>query len=96
MSLTKEDVEKVSLLARLRLSDAELAAMTTQLGQIVSYVEQLSELDTDDVQPMAHAVEIHNVFAPDEPQASLDRDQALQNAPKRDDQCYRVPAVLGD
>lgn len=96
MSLSREDVQKVSLLARLRLSDDELDLMTTQLGQIVEYVEQLSELDTDDIQPMAHAVEIHDVFADDEAAPSLDRERVLANAPKRDDECYRVPAVLGD
>lgn len=96
MSLSREEVEKVSLLARLRLSEQELDLMTTQLGQIVEYVEQLSELDTDDVEPMAHAVAIQNVFADDEASSSLDREQALANAPKRDEECYRVPAVLGD
>ena len=96
MSLSREDVEKVSLLARLQLSDAELDTMTTQLGQIVGYVEQLSELDTEGVEPMAHAVEIHNVFAPDTARPSFDRELILSNAPKRDDECYRVPAVLGD
>jgi len=96
MSLSRPEVEKVSLLARLRLSEEELDLMTSQLGQIVEYVEQLSELDTENVEPMAHAVQIQNVFADDEVGPSLDRDQALANAPKRDDECYRVPAVLGD
>lgn len=96
MSLTAEQVEKVSLLARLQLSDEELDTMTAQLGQIVQYVQQLSELDTEAVAPMAHAVEMCNVFAPDQLQPSLPREEALANAPKRDDQCYRVPAVLGD
>lgn len=96
MSLSRQEVEKVSLLARLRLTEEELDLMTSQLGQIVEYVEQLSALDTEDVEPMAHAVEIQNVFADDEVASSLDRDQALANAPNRDDECYRVPAVLGD
>ena len=96
MSLTRSDVEKVSLLARLQLNPAELAAMTDQLGRIVQYVEQLGELDTDDVEPMVHAVEFSNVFADDHLAPSLDREQALQNAPKQDGECYRVPAVLGD
>lgn len=96
MNLTREQVEKVSLLARLQLSDEELATMTDQLGQIVRYVQQLSELDTEDVIPMAHAVEMFNVFAPDQTHQSLPRDEALANAPKRDDECYRVPAVLGE
>lgn len=96
MSLSRDDVEKVSLLARLRLSDDELDTMTDQLGKIVDYIDQLSDLDTTDVVPMAHAVELTNVFVEDEPRKSLDRDAALANAPKHDDECYRVPAVLGD
>lgn len=96
MSLSRDDVEKVALLSRLRLSEDEIETMTAQLGRIVEYVEQLGELDTDDVQPMAHAVELSNVFVPDAVAASLPRDDALANAPKRDDECYRVPAVLGD
>lgn len=96
MSLTREDVEKVALLARLRLSDAELDTLTAQLGQIVEYVEQLSQLDTENVQPMAHAVELSNVLAEDEVRDSLPRAEALAGAPKHDDECYRVPAVLGE
>jgi aspartyl-tRNA(Asn)/glutamyl-tRNA(Gln) amidotransferase subunit C len=96
MSLTRADVEKVSLLGRLLLSEAELDTMTTQLTRVVGYVEQLSEVQTDNVEPMAHAVEMHNVFAGDALGESLPRDAALANAPKRDSECYRVPAVLGE
>lgn len=96
MSLSREDVQKVSLLARLRLSDDELDQMTAQLGQIIGYVEQLAELDTENVEPMAHAMEVSNVFAEDVVGPSLDRDQILANAPKRGEECYRVPAVLGE
>jgi len=96
MSLSRADVEKTSLLARLRLSDAELEKMTVQLGQVVDYFRQLDEVDTSGVEPLAHALELFNVFADDEPQASLPREQALANAPKQDGECYRVPAVLGD
>jgi aspartyl-tRNA(Asn)/glutamyl-tRNA(Gln) amidotransferase subunit C len=94
--LTREDVEKVALLARLKLTDGELALMTAQLGQIVGYVEQLNELDTDEVEPMAHAVEVTDVFRRDELQDSLPREAALANAPKADGECYLVPAVLGE
>lgn len=96
MSLSREQVAKVALLGRLRLSAEELDRMTSQLRQIVEYVEQLRELDTEHIEPMAHAVEIRNVFANDAVQPSLDREQVLANAPKRDDECYRVPAVLGE
>jgi aspartyl-tRNA(Asn)/glutamyl-tRNA(Gln) amidotransferase subunit C len=95
MSLSRQEVERVSLLARLRLSDAELDTMTAQLSQVVDYVAQLSELDTRQVAPMAHAVEVANVFRADEVQPSLDRAAALANAPHHDGQFYLVPAVLG-
>jgi len=94
--LSRADVEKVSLLARLRLTPDELATMTEQLAQVVEYVKQLDELNTDEVEPLAHAVEQTNVFAVDQIQPSLSRDEALANAPKSDDECYRVPAVLGE
>jgi aspartyl-tRNA(Asn)/glutamyl-tRNA(Gln) amidotransferase subunit C len=96
MSLSRQDVEKVSLLARLRLSPQELDTMTPQLGKIVQFVEQLAELDTSSVTPMAHALDLANVFADDALGTSLDRNDALTNAPKHDDECYRVPAVLGE
>lgn len=96
MSLTREEVEKVSLLARLKLSDAELDQMTAQLGQIVEYMDLLGELDTADVEPMAHAVEVANVFRADDVRPSLPREAALANAPHDDGECYLVPAVLGE
>jgi aspartyl-tRNA(Asn)/glutamyl-tRNA(Gln) amidotransferase subunit C len=96
MTLSKADVEKVSLLARLKLTEDELATMTTQLDHIIQYVQQFEELDTSDVEPMAHAADLTNVFADDVLRASLPREAALANAPKRDDACYLVPAVLGD
>ena len=96
MSLTRDDVEKVSLLARLRFSEQDLDTLTTQLGQVVEYVRQLEELDTDSVEPMAHVADLTNVLAEDTLRPSLDRAEALANAPKRDEECYRVPAVLGE
>lgn len=96
MSLTRADVEKVSLLARLELTADELDRMTAELGQIVGYVELLNELDTTQVEPMAHAIDVINIFADDVVEPSLDRAAALANAPHSDDEFYLVPAVLGD
>jgi aspartyl-tRNA(Asn)/glutamyl-tRNA(Gln) amidotransferase subunit C len=96
MSITRQDVEKVALLARLQLSDAELATMTEQLAQIVAYVDQLADVDTKDVAPMAHAIELTNVFKDDQQRPSLPREDALANAPHHDDRGYLVPAVLGE
>lgn len=96
MGLSREQVEKVSLLARLRLSESELATMTAQLGQIVDYFALLAELNTDEVEPMAHAVELSNVFRDDVVTASFGRDVMLANAPHADGEHYLVPAVLGE
>ena len=96
MSISRDVVEKVSLLARLQLTDDELDAMTSQLDQIVGYVDQLGEVDTDDVAPMAHAIELTNVLVDDEVADSLPREQALANAPHHNEECYLVPPVLGE
>jgi aspartyl-tRNA(Asn)/glutamyl-tRNA(Gln) amidotransferase subunit C len=96
MTLARSDVEKVSLLGRLLLSDDEIDTLTDQLGAVLSYVELLGEVDTSNVEPMAHAIEVSNVFRDDAVRPSLPRDEAMANAPNRDDECYRVPAVLGD
>jgi aspartyl-tRNA(Asn)/glutamyl-tRNA(Gln) amidotransferase subunit C len=95
MAISRREVEKVSLLGRLLLSEAELDRMTSQLGQILHYVELLAEVDTTAVEPMAHAIEVRDVFRDDQARASLDRREALANAPSEDGECYLVPAVLG-
>ena len=94
MSLTKEDVEKVAMLARLRLSDEEIVAMTEQLGKVLGFIQQLEELDTDGVDPMAHALDIENVLVDDELVASLPREKALAASPKSDGETFLVPPVL--
>ncbi len=96
MSLSRAEVEKVSLLGRLQLSSEELDVLTSQLSQIVEYVESLSELDTENVEPMAHALDVSNVFADDALGEHLPRKAALANAPHHDDESYLVPAVLGE
>lgn len=96
MAVTRTDVEKVALLSRLLLSEGELDAATRQLADVVHYVDQLSEVDTTGVAPMAHAVELSNVLKDDRVAASLPRNEALANAPRKNAQGYLVPAVLGD
>jgi aspartyl-tRNA(Asn)/glutamyl-tRNA(Gln) amidotransferase subunit C len=93
-SLSIEEVAKVALLARLRLSPEELATFTGQLNSIVHFVEQLQELDTTAVEPLAHGVEVHNVFRDDVLGPALPRENALANAPKRNQESFLVPAVL--
>lgn len=96
MAISRGEVEKVSLLARLLLTEEELNQMTTQLAAILQYMEVLDGADTAGVEPMAHPFDVANVFAVDAARPSLSRDEALANAPHRDAECYRVPAVLGE
>jgi aspartyl-tRNA(Asn)/glutamyl-tRNA(Gln) amidotransferase subunit C len=88
------EVRKVARLARLDLSEADLATMTTQLSAILEYVGQLTELNTDGVEPMAHPLPLKNVFRPDELRPSLPVDEALRNAPSRSGDYFAVPAIL--
>jgi len=92
--LSRADVAKVAHLARLKLSESEVDALTRQMGQILQYVDVLNEVDTANVEPMAHAVELSNVFRDDIEQPSLPREAALANAPKTDGKCFIVPQIL--
>jgi aspartyl-tRNA(Asn)/glutamyl-tRNA(Gln) amidotransferase subunit C len=94
MSLSANDVQKVARLSRLRLSENELQQFSQQLGTILDYVDLLNEVNTADVEPMAHAATIQNVFREDQPQPSLDRSAALQNAPQSDGKYFLVPQIL--
>ena len=96
MSISRQDIEKVALLARLQLTEDELSKMTAELAQIVGYVDQLGEVDTNGIEPMAHAIETANVFRDDAIAPSLPRNEALANAPHHDERGYLVPAVLGE
>jgi aspartyl-tRNA(Asn)/glutamyl-tRNA(Gln) amidotransferase subunit C len=96
MSISRQDIEKVALLARLQLNESELESMTEQLAQVVAYVDLLAEVDTHGVEPMAHAVEVTNVFDDDVVRPSFPREAALANAPHHDERGYLVPAVLGE
>ncbi len=96
MSLSADEVRKVADLARLELSDADVETMARQLSAIVDYINQLQQVNTDGVVPLAHALDLHDVFRDDVPGQSLGADEALANAPARQDDYYRVPAVFAD
>jgi len=89
-------VRHIGKLSRIELSDEEVRVFSRQLGSILEYFDKLQELDTAGVEPMAHAVEIDNVLAEDEPVRSLAPEQALANAPQRDGDFFKVPKVIGD
>jgi aspartyl-tRNA(Asn)/glutamyl-tRNA(Gln) amidotransferase subunit C len=94
MALSRDVVLKVASLARLKLTDAEVDAMTGQLGSILDYVAMLDEVDVSSVEPMVHAIELTNVTRADELKPSLPRTAALQNAPKTDGKYFLVPAII--
>ena len=94
MQLTSEDVRKVASLARLRVSPTEVDSLVHDLTAIIDYVEVLNEVDTTNVVPMVHAVELHDVFRPDVVVPSLPRAEALRNAPRTDGEHFLVPTII--
>jgi aspartyl-tRNA(Asn)/glutamyl-tRNA(Gln) amidotransferase subunit C len=94
MTLSPDDVRWVAHLARLQLTDDEIARYQRELSAILDYVQQLQQLDTANVEPLAHPLDVHNVFRGDEPTPSLPVDVALSNAPDRRGDFFGVPAVL--
>ena len=95
MSVSRKDVEHIAELARLKFNEDELENFTNQLNEILAYVEKLNELDTENVEPLSHPVEGKNVFRDDIVLPSVPRDEALKNAPGKDEQFFHVPKVIG-
>ena len=96
MSLSLDQVRKVTRLARLELAEPDLVRMQAQLSAILDYIDQLNELDTEGVEPLAHPLPVQNVFRADEPVPSLPPAEALQNAPAKLGDYFAVPAVFSD
>jgi aspartyl-tRNA(Asn)/glutamyl-tRNA(Gln) amidotransferase subunit C len=94
--LSRDDVSKVALLARLELTDAELDTYTDQLAAIIDHAADVAALDLADVPPTAHPLPIENVLRPDVVTPSVDRDEVLSQAPSVEDRRFRVPAILGE
>ncbi|MFO0948795.1 MAG: Asp-tRNA(Asn)/Glu-tRNA(Gln) amidotransferase subunit GatC [Planctomycetota bacterium] len=91
---SREQVAKVASLARLHLTEEETGRMSHDLGAILEYVDQLNEVDTSGIEPLAHCLPIQNIFREDEVRPSLPVDEALANAPKRSGDFYSVPPIL--
>ena len=89
-------VRHIGKLSRIELTEDQVRTFARQLADILGYFDKLQELDTESVEPMAHAVELCNVFAADQPGESLGPDEALKNAPRRDGDYFKVPKVIGD
>ena len=94
MAFSAEDVRRVAGLARLHLNDDEVERMRGELDAIVAYVDQLSTVDTDGVEAVAHITGASNVTRADEPGALFSPAEALANAPQADENCFLVPKAV--
>jgi aspartyl-tRNA(Asn)/glutamyl-tRNA(Gln) amidotransferase subunit C len=94
MSVSIKDVEKIADLARLYLNVEEKNKFTKQFNLILEYFNKLNELDTSHVEPLSHTLNITNVFREDIVQESLPVEKALENAPDKSGNYFKVPKVI--
>ncbi len=94
--IDEQQVRQTAKLARLSLSDEEISRFAGQLSAILEYVEKLNQLDTANVEPLAHCLPVKNVFRDDIPKQSLNLEQAIGNAPQRDEEFFTVPKIFDD
>jgi aspartyl-tRNA(Asn)/glutamyl-tRNA(Gln) amidotransferase subunit C len=94
MKLTRQDVQRVATLARLRLTAAEEDRLTEQLDNILQYMDKLNQLDTSHIEPLAHVVDIVNAFREDKITNRSNADALLVNAPAKDETFFQVPKIL--
>lgn len=92
--ITNETVKYVAGLAQLTLDEATEARLVGELSDILGYIEQLNELDTEGVEPMMHVLDVSNVMRDDMVVTEMDRDTALMNAPATDGEYFLVPRIL--
>ena len=94
MKISQQEIEHIALLARLKLTPEEINLYTEQLNSILECFDMLNRIDTTNVEPTAHAVELYNVLREDEVQPALPREKALQNAPQAEDGFFKVPRIV--
>ena len=94
MSVTIKDVEHIAKLAKLEFSDEEKEKFTHQFNDILKYIEQLNSLDTSNVEPLSHVIELQNVFREDSVRPSIPTEEALKNAPDKTEEHFKVPKVI--
>jgi aspartyl-tRNA(Asn)/glutamyl-tRNA(Gln) amidotransferase subunit C len=92
--ISKEDIEHISSLARLSLTEKEKELFGSQLSSVLDYMEKLNELNTADVEPTSHVLPLSNVMRDDIPGTSIPREDALMNAPDHTDKFFRVPKII--
>lgn len=94
MKITTEEAQKIALLSRLSFADEDLEKMRDSMNSILTYMEELNQYDTTDVAPTVHAVEQYNVMREDVPHQSFMNEEALMNAPEKEDGYFKVPKII--
>ncbi len=94
MKISAKDVEHVADLARLYITDEEKKALEGELSAIIDFADKLSEVDTEGIEPAAHAIHIQNVFRKDEIVPSYKREELIENAPDKQAGCFAVPRIV--
>ena len=95
MAVTREEVRYIASLARLYFAEGEEQEMADQMSAILEYTTKLNELDTSDVEPMTHVLDLTNVMRDDVVEERITTEEALRNAPDADSDFFRVPKVIG-
>jgi aspartyl-tRNA(Asn)/glutamyl-tRNA(Gln) amidotransferase subunit C len=92
--ISKDQVKHVAHLARLAITEEEAEKFTKQLDAIISFAEQLNELDTEGVKPTSHVLDMKNVLREDKPEKGLPQEEVLKNAPEHENGQFKVPSIL--
>ena len=94
MSVSKKDVQYIANLARLKFSEEETENLAGEMNKILDYMETLEEVDTSDVEPLEHVIELEYRFRDDKAKEPVSHEDALKNAPDADTDYFRVPRVI--
>lgn len=94
MSISVEEVRYIAALARLHFSEGEEHHLAEQMSEILDYMDKLNELDTTDVPPMSHVLDLYNIVREDVARQRITPEEALRNAPDADSDYFRVPKVI--
>ena len=94
MKITDKDLDYVARLARIHIDDEKKERLAHDMEAVIRFADKLAELDTENVEPIAHALPVNNVFRKDEIVPSYDREELLKNAPEKDAGCYSVPKIV--
>jgi aspartyl-tRNA(Asn)/glutamyl-tRNA(Gln) amidotransferase subunit C len=95
MAISEEQVRHVALLARLRLTDEQVASYGEDLNTILGHIDSIQKLDLEGVEPTAHPLDVCNAMRADEVRPGLDREAALKNAPEAREGAFVIPRIVG-